>query len=175
MKTLIIVTHPNLTASRINKAWLEELRKHSELTIHELAQSYPDEVIDVAREQKLIEAHDRIILQFPMFWYSTPSLLKKWFDNVLEYGWAYGPDTTVMPGKEFGVAVSTYGSTASYQPGGANRFTLQEILRPIEATIYFMGATYLPHFTLNDAPNVTDEQLEQSKKAYVAYIKSESK
>ncbi|MDQ0878444.1 hypothetical protein QFZ77_007103 [Paenibacillus sp. V4I3] len=56
MKTLVIVTHPNIDASNWNKAWVEELQKHGDITIHELYKSYPDENIDVVREQQLIEA-----------------------------------------------------------------------------------------------------------------------
>lgn len=172
MKTLVIVTHPNMEASRVNKAWVEELQKQGDVTIHELYKAYPNENIDVSKEQQLVEAHDRIIFQFPLFWYSAPSLLKKWFDSVLQYGWAYGPDGSKTAGKEIGVAVSTYGSEASYQPTGSNRFTLQEILRPFEATAHFISASYLPHFRLNDVSNLTDERLAQSRIDYIRHIKT---
>ena len=172
MKTLVIVTHPNMETSRVNKAWRDELAKHGEITVHELYKAYPDEKIDVAKEQALITAHDRIIFQYPLYWYSTPPLLKKWFDEVLQYGWAYGPDGGKMAGKEFGAAISTYGSEESYQPNGFNRFTLQEILRPVEALVNFIGATYLPHFALSDISNLTDERLAQSKVDYLSHIQS---
>lgn len=170
MKTLVIVTHPNIEASRVNKAWLEELQLQGNITIHELYKAYPDENIDVSREQQLVEAHDRIIFQFPLFWYSTPALLKKWFDTVLQYGWAFGQDGDKTTGKEIGVAVSTYGSEESYQPTGSNRFTLTEILRPIEATAQFIHASYLPHFTLNDVSNLSDERLAQSRADYIHHL-----
>ncbi|SFD76342.1 Putative NADPH-quinone reductase (modulator of drug activity B) [Paenibacillus catalpae] len=172
MKTLVIVTHPNMEASRVNKAWVEELKNQGDVTVHELYKAYPDENIDVAKEQQLVEAHDRIIFQFPLFWYSTPALLKKWFDSVLQYGWAFGPDGDKTKGKEIGVAVSTYGSEESYQRAGFNRFTVQEILRPIEATAHFISASYLPHFTLNDVSNLSDERLAQSRIDYVHYLKT---
>ena len=38
--------------------------------------------------------HDVVIFQFPLFWYSTPPILKQWQDIVLEYGWAYGEGGT---------------------------------------------------------------------------------
>ncbi|MGO4271355.1 NAD(P)H-dependent oxidoreductase, partial [Paenibacillus sp. TAF58] len=138
----------------------------------ELYKVYPDENIDAAREQQLIEAHDRIIFQYPLYWYSTPPLLKKWFDSVLLYGWAYGPDGTKTAGKEIGVAISTYGTEESYQATGFNRFTLREILRPIEALAHFISASYLPHFSLNDTSIVTDERLAQSSIDYLNHIKT---
>ncbi|OME75902.1 general stress protein [Paenibacillus sp. FSL A5-0031] len=172
MKTLVIVTHPNIEASNWNKSWVEELKKHDDITIHELYKAYPDENIDVSREQQLIEAHDRIIFQYPLYWYSTPPLLKKWFDSVLLYGWAYGPDATKTKGKEIGVAISTYGTKESYQATGSNGLTLEEILSPIQALARFISATYLPHFSLNDTSDVTEERLAQGSIDYVQHIKT---
>jgi putative NADPH-quinone reductase len=171
MKTLVIVAHPNIEASNWNKTWVKELQKHEDITIHDLYKTYPDENIDVSKEQQLIESHDRIIFQFPLYWYSTPPLLKKWFDSVLLYGWAYGPEGTKTAGKEIGVATSTYGTTESYQATGFNRFTLQEILRPIEALAHFISASYLPHFSLNDTSDVTEERLIKSSLDYVQHLK----
>ncbi|MGT2357467.1 NAD(P)H-dependent oxidoreductase [Staphylococcus aureus] len=44
--------------------------------MHDLYREYPDFIINVKREQELVENHDNIIFQFPLYWYSSPSLLK---------------------------------------------------------------------------------------------------
>ena len=108
MKTLVVVTHPDIANSVVNKRWLEELRRYPErYTVHELHQVYPDWQIDVAQEQRLIEAHDNIVLQFPIFWFSSPPLLKKWLDDVLTYGWAYGSRSGYkMQNKKLALAVT---------------------------------------------------------------------
>lgn len=50
MKTLIIITHPNLGDSVINKRWAEELSKHPEkYQIHDLYKAYPEEKIDIEK------------------------------------------------------------------------------------------------------------------------------
>ncbi|MFD0589889.1 NAD(P)H-dependent oxidoreductase [Paenibacillus sp. GCM10027627] len=172
MKIAVIVAHPNLAASRINKAWVEELQKHEHITTHCLYEAYPDESINVEREQLLLEKHNRIILQYPFYWYSTPPLLKKWFDSVMLPGWAYGSGGIHMSGKEIGVAISTYGSADSYKPDGFNRFTMQQLLRPVEALAHFVSATYKPPFVLHDSSAVSDEQLEQSQRDFVRHITS---
>ncbi|MCR8844528.1 NAD(P)H-dependent oxidoreductase [Paenibacillus sp. SC116] len=172
MSVLVIAVHPNLEDSTINKAWLEELKKHDQVTVHSLYEAYPDEVIDVAREQQLLQAHDRIIFQFPLYWYSSPPLLKKWFDLVLQFGWAFGPDGDHLKDKEIGVATSTHAAAEEFLSTGTNRFTIEELLRPIEATIHFIGATYLPPYALHDVGNLSEEQLEQSKAEYVKRITS---
>lgn len=98
--------------------------------------------------------------------------MKKWFDSVLLYGWAFGPEGTKTVGKEIGVAISTYGTAESYQATEFNRFTLQEILRPIEALAHFISASYLPHFSLNDTSDVTEERLEKSSLDYVHHVQT---
>lgn len=69
-KTLVIVTHPDIDKSSVNKRWLEELEKNQDIvTIHQLHKNYPDNVIDVAAEQRLLLSHDNIIFQFPFYWF----------------------------------------------------------------------------------------------------------
>ncbi|MFC7441452.1 NAD(P)H-dependent oxidoreductase [Laceyella putida] len=66
MKTLVIVAHPHLNNSRVNKRWAEKLRDFSDLvTVHDLYAAYPDGSIDVAQEQALLLEHERIVFQFP--------------------------------------------------------------------------------------------------------------
>ncbi|MFP3600107.1 NAD(P)H-dependent oxidoreductase, partial [Chryseobacterium sp. SIMBA_029] len=79
MKTLVIVTHPDIEKSIINKRWIEELAKYPEkYTVHQLYKVYPDGKINVAREQELMESYDKIVFQFPFYWFSSPPMLKQW-------------------------------------------------------------------------------------------------
>ncbi|RTE11645.1 NAD(P)H-dependent oxidoreductase [Paenibacillus whitsoniae] len=172
MKTLIIVAHPNLPQSRINRTWTEALRRLPNLTVHVLYEEYPDHRIDVAREQALLDGHDRIIFQYPLYWYSTPPLLKIWMDEVLEFGWAFGPGGDHLKGKEIGIAISTSGTAASYQPGGYNLFTIRDIAKPVEALANYVSARYLPPFAHHDANHATDEQISESTAAYISHLES---
>ncbi|GAA3332920.1 hypothetical protein GCM10020331_094910 [Ectobacillus funiculus] len=98
--------------------------------------------INVAHEQSLLESHDRIILQFPFYWYSTPSLLKQWQDEVLSYGWAYGEGGDKLHGKELGLAISTFGPEDSYQPTGYNHFTMETLTTPLQQTSNLIGTKF---------------------------------
>ncbi|NEW07500.1 NAD(P)H-dependent oxidoreductase [Paenibacillus sp. SYP-B3998] len=169
MKTLVIVVHPNLAASRINRRLAEEIEQQDHVTVHRLYEAYPDEQIDIAAEQQLVEQHDRIVLQFPFYWYSSPSLLKKWQDLVLTYGWAYGSEGGKFRGKDLLIAISTGSPETAYAPGGRNHYTLAELLRPFQATSNLIGAHYLTPFSVDGVHQYTDEQLEQSAKEYVRY------
>jgi putative NADPH-quinone reductase len=77
MKTLVIVIHSDLENSVINKRWIEELKKSSDkYVVHELHRLYPDEIIDVEEEQRLLEMHDKIVFQFPFYWFNCPPFFK---------------------------------------------------------------------------------------------------
>ncbi|MGG1678514.1 NAD(P)H-dependent oxidoreductase [Neobacillus sp. NRS-1170] len=176
MKTLVIVTHPNIENSRINKTWMEAIQNQDNVTIHQLYTTYPDQKIDVSKEHELLSAHDRIILQFPFQWYSTPALLKEWFDRVLVGEFGIRSTTFPLRGKHLGVAVSTFGPAESYQPTGYNRYTMEVLLKPIQATATnpFIGMTFMTPHILHGIGDVTDEQLAQNAAEYVKYVTMQS-
>ncbi|WP_163531681.1 NAD(P)H-dependent oxidoreductase [Helicobacter suis] len=90
-KILIISGHPNLKESEANRIILEKMAKTlPNADFLYLDQTYPDYQIDVAREYARLVRYDVIILQFPLFWYSVPSLLKRYIDDLFFYGFAIG-------------------------------------------------------------------------------------
>lgn len=88
MKTVVLLFHPNFEASRINKAFEQAIA--DDVNVRHMYELYPNNQVDVMTEQTTLTEADRIVLQFPMYWYNSPSLLKEWQDKVLTYGWAYG-------------------------------------------------------------------------------------
>ncbi len=179
MKALVIVIHPRLDSSSIvNKRWADELRKYPEkFEVRNLYDIYPDGNIDVAEEQKLVEAHDKIVFQFPVYWLGSPPLFKKWLDEVLSYGWAYGASGSYkLEGKKIALALTASASETTYSDKGAFKYTLEEFTRPFEITFDWIKADYKPFFSFFGAPHVADEiilqKVEQSAKEYVSYIET---
>lgn len=173
MKTLIILAHPNIEQSVVNKTWIASLPAGSaDVHVHDLYKIYPDWKIDVAAEQKLMESHDRIILQFPIFWFNMPPLLKKWIDEVFTYGWCYGPGGDKLEGKEIGAAVSTGGPEFAYQMDGQNAYPLGHYLSFMGGITKFVRGKH-KHFhvfygALSGDP--IEEALKENSKKYVAYV-----
>lgn len=168
--TLVIVAHPDLESSRINKRLAAELERRGNVTVHRLYETYPNEKIDVAREQALLLAHDRIVLQFPFYWYSSPSLLKKWMDDVFELGFAHGKGGDKLKGKELFVAISSGGAESMYQAGGFHNYSFSELLRPFQQSANLAGMIYRPHFVVSGIREVNDEQLEKYATDYADYV-----
>ena len=173
MKTLVLVFHPDMSDSRINRplaARAEALG--DDVTVRYMYKIYPDQKVDVDAEQAILETADRIVLQFPLYWYSTPALLKQWEDDVLLYGWAYGSTGNALAGKELLVAVSTGGSSDAYSHEASYGYTITELLRPLQATANMVQMTYLKPFTTTGTLTITDEALAQRVEDYAAVLES---
>ncbi|WP_295769158.1 NAD(P)H-dependent oxidoreductase [uncultured Mucilaginibacter sp.] len=173
MKTLIIVTHPNISESVINKRWIEELKKLPEkYTVHQLYELYPDERIDVESEQRLIEQHDKIVFQFPYYWFNAPSLLKKWLDVVMTHGWAYGSKSGYkMKGKKIALAISLGVDESELGKSAKYKYTLNELTRPFELSFEYVKANYQAPFAFYGMEyNVTDEHIDIGVKTYMDFL-----
>lgn len=169
-KTLVIVVHPSITTSKINKAWAESLRGHA--TLHYLYDAYPQGVpINVKAEQALVEQHDRIIFQFPLYWYAAPSLLKQWMDEVFLEGWAYGAGGNKMETKEIGVAVSCGGQREQFVEGGIQRHTIEEYMSVFDGICGFVRAQYIGVHAFYDTYNPEAlKQLSANCDSYLRFI-----
>ncbi|MCO6505107.1 MAG: NAD(P)H-dependent oxidoreductase, partial [Snodgrassella sp.] len=142
-ETLIVVAHPNLAASTVNRYWIKELTQYdNQLTIHDLYARYPSNKIDVRFEQNLIENHHNLILQFPVYWFNCPPLLKQWLDKVFTYGWAYGRCGDKLTNKKVGLAVSAGIKKSDYTKDGHYQTSLEDILKPFELTMNYVHADY---------------------------------
>jgi len=127
---------------------------------HDLYEAYPRFDIDVGYEQQLLSDHDIIVLQHPLYWYSTPAILKEWQDLVLEHGWAYGAQGNALQGKRWLQVVTAGGSEEAYCARGANRLTVRQLLSPLEQTARLCGMRFLPPFVVHGTHTIVREGLE---------------
>lgn len=171
MSTLVIITHPEMNKSIVNRMWKEALNE-ADIDVADLYELYPDSKIDIDKEQQRLLKYDKVIFQFPFYWYSSPPLLKQYLDEVFLFNYAYGPEGTKLNGKSFGLAVTVGSPESDYAAEGFNKFTLDELLTPFEATFYYIGAKYIGHFaqfgTVNHA---TEGELIEGTKRYIEFIK----
>ena len=156
-RILVLLAHPSLERSEVNHPLMEATAKIDGVTLIDLYAEYPGFDIDVDREQARLLEHDVIVFLHPLYWYSTPSILKEWQDLVLEHGFAYGTGGTALHGKIFFNAITAGGSQAAYCANGYNQFTLRELFHPLEQTAMLCGMTYLPPYALFSSRTAVDE------------------
>ncbi|PZD95557.1 general stress protein [Paenibacillus sambharensis] len=171
LNMMAIVAHPSMETSKINAALSLELQR-SGMFMHELYREYPDWSIDVEREQAYLLKYDRIILQFPFYWYSCPPLLKKWFDDVLVPGWAFGPGGDKLAGKAFMVVTTVGGTEKQYRSGGFNKYTMSELLRPIERTLTRCHADFLPPYAVYNTTFASEDEIKQEATRCAAIVRA---
>lgn len=158
MKTLVIISHPEISESGSQQFLLSSIPESESVKVHHLEGAYPDSQIDVAAEQQLLKQFDRILFQFPFYWYSSPPMLKQWQDEVLTYGFAYGKNGHALSGKEFGLVLSVGIKESEYQAGGKEVFSINELTKPFQAVAVKTGMTYLKPFVIYQFPYMTEEQ-----------------
>ena len=118
------------------------------VTYVDLYRDYPRFDIDVNVEQKRLLDHDVILFQFPLFWYSTPSIIKEWEDLVLEHGFAYGTDGDKLEGKRLMLAITAAGPDDAYTSGGYQHYPLRDFLRPLEQTARLCKMEFSPPYVI---------------------------
>lgn len=170
MSTLVIVAHPHLEHSRVNTRWMKTLQYAPDIHIKNLIALYPDYQFDLNQEHADLIKAERIVLQFPLFWYSCPALLKKWIDDVFTPGFAYARNGDKLKGKELMLCISVGAPEDGYRATGFNHFTLDELLRPFQQTANYIGARMVPPFIFYESVFASDEQIEASSQAVLAHV-----
>nr|WP_202524390.1 NAD(P)H-dependent oxidoreductase [Kitasatospora sp. SID7827] len=116
---------------------------------------------DVRAEQEKLLWADTVILQFPLWWYSMPAILKGWVDRVFTYRFAYGvgEHSDTKYGERFGegtlagrralLSVTVGGPEAHYAPRGING-PIDDLLFPIQhGILHYPGLEVLPPFVVH--------------------------
>jgi glutathione-regulated potassium-efflux system ancillary protein KefG len=156
-RILCLFAHPSLERSEANRPLVEATAGVPGVTLVDLYGEYPTAEIDVDREQARLRSHDVICFMHPLYWYSTPSILKEWQDLVLEYGFAYGAGAGALHGKLFFNALTAGGPEPAYCAAGYNHFTIRQLLCPLEQMARLCGMVFLPPFALFGARTAVEE------------------
>ena len=150
-KVILYYAHPGQRFSNVNKAMWDAAQTLDDITRVDLYAEYPRFDINTDREQQRLLEHDIILFQFPLFWYSTPSIVKEWQDLVLEHGFAYGSGGTRLAGKRLMLALTAAGPQDAYTPEGYQHHHLRTFLRPLEQTASLCKMHFLPPYVLYGA------------------------
>lgn len=158
--TCVLAAHPHWRESRVNRQMFHAARALQGVDAVDLYARYPDYAIDVPAEQARVAGVQLLVLLHPVQWYSMPALLKLWLDEVLTYGWAYGPGGTALAGKDLWLVCTTGGPEASYHPQSYNRYFFDAFLPPYEQTAALCGMRFLPPLVLHGAHSASAAEVD---------------
>ena len=117
---------------------------------------------EVCAEQAKLAAAELLVLQFPLWWYGPPAILKGWFDRVLTAGFAYGdldPDLGVprrygdggLTGRKALVVVTAGEDARSIGARGISG-DLESLLFPLtHGVLWYVGIEALDLHVIHDA------------------------
>jgi NAD(P)H dehydrogenase (quinone) len=126
-----------------------------------------------AEQQKLLWA-DAVILQFPLWWFTMPAILKGWVDRVFSYGFGYGVGEHSdrrwgdrygegrLAGKRAMLLVTAGGWEEHYSARGVNG-PIDDLLFPINhGILYYPGFEVLPPLVIYQADRVDDTRFKNA-------------
>lgn len=172
--TLILMFHPDPARSRANRALAEAAAAVPGVAVVDMQALYPElRITDLDVEVRRLLAPRRVVLQFPVQWYSTPPLLKAWQDAVLTRMMylAHEAEGRHLAGKPLLVAATAGNVPAAYTPGGSNGFALDELLRPLQATARRCGMPWATPFLVHGLREITPAQLQLQAQAYAERLR----
>ncbi len=169
MKTMVVISHPTVHSSSAQQFFLATLKGEEAVTVRHLDEVWSEKkphFIRAAEEKALVESEaERLILQFPMYWYQAPSVMKEWIDTVMSKNAPFAKQI-----KEFGIVVTLGVKEEAFRAGGKEQFTISELLRPFQALANAMGWTYLPIFEVHQFDYKTDEEKQMLLVEYLQYV-----
>lgn len=129
--------------------------------------------VDILQEQHKVIQCQLLILQFPLWWFGVPAIMKGWFDRIFTAGFAYGVnkwfDTAPLYGRKAMLAFSTQAPETSYTERGLNG-DMRHILHPIHHALRFVGFEILEPFIAYGVTGAADDHRKQLLTDYQTHL-----
>ncbi len=175
--TLILIFHKDLSTSKANAALRSAAAALPDVEIVDVQSEHPDDRIEMFADTDIHVARllgaDRIVLQFPVQWYSVPSLMKSWLDAVLTRMYYINADTegARLDGTPLMITVTAGNVPEAYSSGGQAGFGMRDILTPLRATAHRCGLPLADPFVVYRSNERDADGLREAGEAYVAVLR----
>lgn len=120
---------------------------------------------DIAREFERVRAADLLVLTFPIFWFSTPAILKGWIDRVFISGAIYGGrrfyDRGAMQGRRALVGAALGGREHMFGPGSLHGEIGTMLRHLLQGTLGYAGYDVAEPFFAHHVPYIDDPARER--------------
>ncbi|CAI2639555.1 Glutathione-regulated potassium-efflux system ancillary protein KefG [Apilactobacillus kunkeei] len=174
MKTLVLVSHPEYDNS-MTEAFLKQCQSDIENVDWVVLDKIQDNFsFDKEQEQKRLAQYDRILFQFPMYWYSAPALMKKYEDDIFTKNFIAFEQEGWLQGKEMGIITTLGDPIKDYQVGGREGFSISELLKPYQAIAQRAQMKFLKPFIISQFAYMTDAQKQKLLIDYRSYLTNDN-
>jgi NAD(P)H dehydrogenase (quinone) len=128
--------------------------------------------VDVVVEQGKLAAAELLVLQFPLWWWGPPAIMKGWFDRVLIKGFAYGdidPELGVprrygdgkLTGRKALIVVTVGEDHRSIGPRGISG-DIDSLLFPLtHGVLWYLGMEALDPHVVYDANSMSAARVQE--------------
>lgn len=165
---LVLLAHPNITKSKANAALSKSA---SEVEGVQVVNIYDYPVTPGAYRDAVRQAK-AIVFEFPLYWMSSPHLLKQWTDEVFMAFVGEG----LVKGKRLMVVTTTGSEESAYQHEGRNKYTMEEYLRPFEGQANHAEMVWeKPFVVYGQSVEGAETRLAEGCKAYKARLEQLTK
>lgn len=138
---------------------------------------------DVVQEQEKLDWADTVVLQFPLWWYGMPAIMKGWVDRVFVKGFGYGITDESgrvlrygegrLAGKRALVVTTAGGRPSAMGPRGVSGDLERHVLFPLlHGTFWYTGLSPLPPFVVYSADRTDAEGFAAAAKALRSRLES---
>lgn len=165
-KILLLVAHPDISASKANAALLDAVKDLPHVKIMHL---YEEEFCRDTYLEAFTSA-DILLFQFPMYYGSSPSLLKRWSDEIFITFF----DSPGYADKSLMVATTVGAPASAFTPEGINLYPVHTLLSPFHLQANFSGMRWLPEFVVYgvDDPKEGAAHISEGAQAYRRLLSS---
>lgn len=133
---------------------------------------------DIQSELNALDSSDFVVIQFPLWWFSAPAIVKGWLDRVLVKGKAYSAEkkfnTGGYSGKKVMLVTTTQSPESSFNKDGVNG-PIEQTLFSLHHALRFVGFEILEPFIIYGVLNQTNEERQQKITEYSDAIKNLNK
>lgn len=165
---LILLAHPQISNSKAGKALAAAAENLPQSKLFHLDSLKKEGAFNVSEEIEKLKKTNFIVWQFPLYWYSVPSALRDWQDQVLS-AVVYGSDN-FLKGKALLVAFTAGAEAKTFRAGGLNGFSTDEMLRPLQMTVNAAGMRWITPFSVYGCGVITEEKLSAAALKYKEYL-----
>lgn len=157
--TIVYIAHPDSKSSSSQQFLLSSGQALSQAHFVDLQEEFDlNHAFSAEKEQERLLKYQRIIFQFPLYWYQAPAVLKEWIDTVFEEGNINPNFGLKLAGKELGLVVVAGIKAEHFQPGGREGISLSDLLSPYQALANYFQMTYLMPFNLHQFDSLTEAE-----------------